>query len=113
MTRLGFNAHVAASGLGDVTQIQSISQYGPRGMWITGDLSSKESHRVDILQGGISVAWIRESSGGGKAQQMLLAYAIAYGCNAILDDSSDPAYFQAEERIQNGIATAHIERVQL
>ena len=93
-----------------ITQMGNV--HGRLAVWLPRDLGSKRSHRTDIINAGISVAWIRDEN-GTAAKQCFLVYSFMYRYREIIANATSPLYFEVRERITNGIPNAVVRRVTL
>ncbi len=113
LPRAGFNCEAVGRQTRDQDLIAEMGNaHGRLSVWLTRDLRSKRSHRTEILDAGISVAWIRDQN-GSAAKQCFLVYSFMYRYREMVADAPSPLYFEVRERITNGIPNAVVRQITL
>lgn len=111
LQRFGFNCVAVSRQTRDRELITQMgNSHGRLAVWLPRDLGSKRSHRTDIVNAGISVAWIRDQN-GTAAKQCFLVYSFMYRYREMIAGASSPLYFEVRERITNGIPNAVVRQV--
>ena len=87
-------------------------RHGRLGVWISCDKRAKTRHKEDILDAGISVAWIRVRKAHADTQCFLVC-SFMYGYRNVIASSDEALYFSVAERETNGIFTAVVDRLAL
>ena len=113
LSGLNFNIDSFPKGTLDSRIIGCIGKrHGRFGVWISSDRRAKRIHREDILNAGISVAWIRENH-AHVDKQCFLVCSFMYCYRDVIAASDEPLYFYVRERVNDGIRTLSVESVAL
>ena len=111
--RFGFECRPVPRSTSDQEIIKDIGvRYGNLGVRIARDLQSRTKHRKDIIDAGISVAWIIDEN-GTPAKQCFLVYNFVYRYGDMIANSSAPLYFDVRERLTKNIPSAVVKKVTL
>lgn len=111
--RFGFECYPVPRSTSDEEIIKDIcGRYSNLGVWIARDLQSRTRHRREIVESGISVAWIADEN-GTPAKQCFLVYNFVYRYGNMIADSSTPLYFDVRERLTKDIPSAVVKKITL
>lgn len=96
LSKLKVPIESVARGIGDKEIISIVGEYGSRGVWITQDLAARDDHRVEILESGISVAWLHSGS-DPPLKSAFLTLSFVYRFWSLIESSGVPLYFNVRE----------------
>lgn len=108
LRHLGVKIKPVQKGTKDTEIIKNLSKFRQRGVWITADQRARREYSVQIMNAGISVAWI-DVHNASSLKQGFLVYSFVYAYLGLIQASDVPLYFNVREGAFRGIPAALID----